>query len=271
MDLTPGQVGALTRALDQVCAERKQFMLDYGTALWEGFGSWRDKDVSQFLDLLLPTMDANKRAVAQATDAYISTLMGTKRAGLVDLSQIRNGVDLREVYQRPATQMRYQLSQGSTVTDALHAGSVRLRSLISTDMQLSHTHQARYSMTRKGSGVEAFARVPTGTENCAICLIASTQRYWKGDLLPIHPGCDCKVRPLGKGEHPDQVIDQDLLDKTHDAVLEGIGMASADGRTAADYRQLIIVTEHGEYGPVLNFKENLNNIPNPYRERLIHL
>ncbi len=187
-------------------------------------------------------------------------------AGIVDLAAIRGGVPNAEVYRRPAVTMRTALAEGQSFTDALAAGSKRLEHLVRTDLQLAHTHQARHTLTarrnrRRPQGwVEAYRRVPSGTENCALCLIASTQRYWVKDLLPIHPGCDCGVAPLGPGEHLAQVIDPELLEATHEQVERLTGIADRGGR-AVDYRQLIVPTEHGEYGPTLAWRHQSRSSP----------
>ncbi|MDK7272578.1 hypothetical protein, partial [Actinotignum schaalii] len=90
---------------------------------------------------------------------------------------------------------------------------------------------------------------------CALCMIAATQRYWVEDLMPIHPGCDCNSGPLPPDYPPDQqVIDDDELEAIHDAVANATGLSDRGARLP-DYRDLIMETEHGEYGPLLSFKE----------------
>lgn len=152
--------------------------------------------------------------------------------------------------------MRTKLAEGQSLQAALSAGASRAVSLATTDLQLAHTHQARASMS--GGGGSGFKRTLSGKEDCALCMIASTQRYHVGDLLPIHPGCDCGVEPIGPGEPAGQVIDPDLLEKTHNWVGEQTGRADAGGRdaglgTGRDYTKLLATREHGEYGPTLTW------------------
>lgn len=264
-DLTPGQRDALTDALHDVRAEVRDRVTEYAVASWNTLGDWRDDDVARFLSSTLPQIEAGKRTVAQATDTALAMMTGADPAGLADLAGIRGGVPAAQVYGRPAVAMRTALSEGETVTNALEAGAVRLASLVKTDLQLAHTHQARATLTaarrRRGRGtVEAFRRVPSGTENCALCLIASTQRYWVGELMPIHPGCDCQVQSLGRGEHVEQIIDEDLLEAVHDQVEGLVGMSDRGGREV-DYRQLIIEYPHGEYGPTIGWKHQRRTGP----------
>ena len=263
-DLTPAQRDALTQALHDVRQGVQVRLADFAGTMWDNLGDWRDDDVDRFVSAVVPRVEAGKTAIAQATDAYVAAMIDAEPVGVADLSDLRNGATPEEVYRRPAIAMRSAIAEGADFTDALNAGARRLASIVKTDLQLAHTHQARESMTepaprgRRGrrrprGSAEAFRRVPSGSENCALCLIASTQRYWVGDLLPIHPGCDCGVQPLGPGEHVDQVIDRDLLEAVHDQV-EGIaGFADRGGREV-DYRQLIVSVNHGEHGPSIRWK-----------------
>lgn len=259
MELTQAQRDALTAALHDVRADVRDRIVETATLSWNTLGSWRDADIARFVANLTPLVEAGKQTVAQATDAALAAMIDDDPVGVVDLSQIRGGVPASDVYRRPAVAMRSALAEGQSVTDALAAGTTRLKSLVATDLELAHTHQARGTLTGKGrtrrarGRVEAFRRVPSGVENCALCLIASTQRYWVGQLMPIHPGCDCGVESLGVGEHLDQVIDPALLESVHDQVQDLTGMSDRSGR-AVDYRQLIVTHEHGEYGPTIAWK-----------------
>jgi len=85
-------------------------------------------------------------------------------------------------------------------------------------------------------------------------VVASTQRYYRGDLLPIHPGCDCGVQPLPPGLAVNQVIDEDLLEQVHQVTADRLGVSDRSGRTP-DYRKLLTVSEHGEYGPTLSWAQ----------------
>ena len=85
-----------------------------------------------------------------------------------------------------------------------------------------------------------------------MCVVASTQRYHRGDLMPMHPGCDCGVQPLPPGLAASQVIDEDLLEQVHQITADRLGVSDRGGRTP-DYRKLLTVREHGEYGPTLSW------------------
>lgn len=99
-----------------------------------------------------------------------------------------------------------------------------------------------------------YARVLSGVENCALCRVASTQLYHSGDLMPIHPGCDCGVelvpesdRARWKAEKRAEL--EDLQDQMDEAGLN----SSSDQK---DLSQLIVTEQHGEYGPTLAWRQH---------------
>jgi len=230
-------------------------VVDYAKALWGGMGSWRDADVERFVNQVLPRVLAGQRSVAGLTDAYLARVIGASQIGVVDTSALR-GVDPTEVYRRPAVQMRTDLSTGVPFPTALKGSLTRLVSLVSTDIQLASRAQSHQVMEKRR--IAGYRRVLVGPGDCALCVIASTQRYHRGNLLPIHPGCNCTVDP--------QVIDSALLNATHQQVAEFAGVSdpgardlgnakkTSAGKSVSDYTDLIITHQHGELGAVLAWR-----------------
>lgn len=258
MALSPSQRDRLIRAEQVTRAQVRDRIVAYAVALWTDLGSWRDSDIDRFVDLLVPRVMAGELTVARLTDAYLSQMVGVPTVGAVDLSNIRNGVTPDEVYRRPAVEMRTALSEGATLTAALAASSQRLQSLIRTDLQLANTHQARaFGVARD---VRTWQRTLTGAENCGLCVVASTQRYYKGDLQPIHPGCDCGTEPLPPEQAENQVINPERLEELHEAVANKFGTTDRGARNLgmgnerSDFLDLIVTQEHGEYGPTLTWR-----------------
>jgi hypothetical protein len=237
------------------------------TSLWQVQPGYRDVDVDAFVRRAVPIVKAGQTRTAALTSAYVARMTGEKPV-TVDRKDVTapRGVDPDEVYIRPAVTVRTELSQGSTYTAAVNAGLTRLVSLATTDLQLAKTHQANASMG--GSHFQFYARVLTGAEDCALCVIASTQRYSRGDLMPIHPGCDCDVEPLPSGDWQ-HVINPDLLESTHEQIARftgsgsdrgardlGLDKETAKGKSISDFTELIVTREHGEYGPTLAWRKD---------------
>ena len=248
------------QAVEQV----RNRLLAAADRLWFNMGSYRDGDIDRMVSLIVPHVQAGQVQVAQLTEAYFQAV--GSRAG-IDVKYVTGGrgVPADDVYRRPATTLYTALSQDAPMALAVAEGGNRLGSLIATDLQMAKVRQAQRSLS--SAGITAFIRVLTGNENCALCVIASTQRYWVKDLSPIHPGCDCSVDVLPPGFDPDeQIINNDLLELTHATIEQklggtdrgarnlGLGKTVGD-RPVSDYTDLIVTRTHGEFGPTLTWRD----------------
>lgn len=253
---------AITSAYAAQTAQLRSRLLAVLGATWLSLAAWRTADMHRFLATALPMVAGAQRLMGSLTDAYLSRVVGALTGStslpvglptsVVDGHGLR-GVAPAEVYQRPFVTTWTALSNGQSLDSAVRQGGERLRSVASTDLQLAKTHSASAAMQRMPR-VTGYRRVPDA-KACALCLIASTQRYHKADLLPIHPGCGCDVEPLTGNEPEGQVIDRELLNRVHNAVRQQFGTQSFSagdiGTTGLKYRDLIITHHHGEIGPVL--------------------
>lgn len=263
--LPPAERAALARANKAARAQVRDRLVAYARTTWGGLGSWRDRDVDQWVAAMVPRVLAAQTTVANLTDAYIARVTGTKPAGIVSVAELR-GVPADVVYRRPATTMYTALSEGKTMAAALSESLSRAQDLVVTDVQLAMTHQSQASM--ESSGVQFYQRVLTGAQDCALCIIASTQHYRVQDLLPIHPGCNCDVDVVEPGtprfralDGSMRIIDSDTLEDVH-AKVEGLTGAADRGARDPDYRKLIVTREHGEIGPLLGWKHQQFTGPN---------
>lgn len=244
---------ALTDRYSALSTSLRDRVVSFVLAAFDSLGSYRDADAALFVERALPVVLAAQQQMGAVTDAYLSAMIADMTGGTaaptgVVVDEAVRGVEPAEVYRRPFVTAYTALSRGTDYVDAIGQARTRLLSITETDMQLARTQAARQSMTR--SGAQFYRRRMTGTGNCALCTIASTQRYRVADLMPIHPGCHCEPEPLPGNKDPGHVIDEQLLKDAHDAIARDIGQSDAGGR-APDYRQLIITREHGEYGPLL--------------------
>lgn len=242
-------------------------------AMWFGMDNYHGKNMDSWLDLALPLVHAGQETAANATATYVQMQLEIMGADsdieippleLVTGPAIRNGVPSEEVYSRPLKDVWTALSRGKSLEEAIQAGAERLRQLVETDIQLSHTHTARRIFSSRAD-VKGFRRVPTGAYTCALCMVASTQRYRKLDLMPIHPGCDCRVAPIITEEDTiPRVVDKETLDRIHEAIAKQFGISSRDARLV-DYRKIMVVENHGEYGPTLSVAKHKFTGPDDLR------
>jgi len=252
---------------------------DRASAIFTSLGSWRDSDYADFVDVLDPIMTGAKIQAARLQVAFYSEMAKISgqsfesfsvTAKTLTTSALRNGADTAEVYRRPFLSLYGALSNGSGLTQAISEGARRVSSIASTDMQLSRRAAGSQARERNG-GITYYLRTLTGNENCAMCTIASTQRYRRGELMPIHPGCDCGEMPVFADQDPGQVIDQLRLDSTYDSIEQQLRISpdfsardaglskiinTPDGsQRLADYTEILVTRNHGEYGPTLSWRD----------------
>ena len=250
----------LTEAYDSQVHAIRQQITAFGQAYWDSLPHYRASAVEDMIQAITPRVTAGQLRIADLTRAYLAQCareLGWKVVlPSIDQDEIRGarGVDPRVVYRRPAVDVYTALAAGKPLPQAAAEGRLRLTQLIGGDMQLAKVHASRQSMRGYPEEGQFYRRVLTGRENCALCVVASTQRYYRGDLLPIHPGCDCDVQPLPPGLAVKQVIDEDLLEQVHQITADRLGVSDRGGRTP-DYRKLLTVSEHGEYGPTLSWAQ----------------
>lgn len=287
----PAQAGAEAALIAQYNAQAQQLrntLAAFLTRLWASLqGDWRTANEDRFVAQAVPVSQGAQRAMSAATTAYlarlISAMTGTPpRIPTVPQAQVTGealrGVDPGVVYRRPLEQARYALSQGKSLDQASAIGARRAQSIGMTDLQLAKTHTAQQVM-QSDHRVVGYRRVLTGLENCGLCVVASSLRYYKKDLLPIHPECDCGLsivvgnqdpgltintaqvtegaKAIGETRggvkvyhHGDTIDLGDLLEPVHAAVEDRFGASYRDARQI-DYRKVITVHRHGELGPVL--------------------
>lgn len=227
---------------------------------WKGLRSWRDADAKAFKARTVPIILAGQRQVATLTASYLEQLYkeidDKARRVSLDIDAVTGkslrGVDPYEVYERPFNEVWTALSKNVPLEEAVSRGEHRLETITKTDLQLARTHTVR-DVADDLPKFQYTVRELQGEYDCALCMIAATQRYHKKDLAPIHPGCDCLVKTVTADYDPGQVIDEERLEQIHDAVEAAIGTFDRGAR-AVDYRKIIISRDHGEIGPVLGYR-----------------
>lgn len=231
-------------------------------ALFGGLGSWRDRDAARFLAEAVPLVEGAQRTLGAHVGAHVAeqaTAANDRRVAPVGVDDrhavdLRHGVTTRDVYHRPFVTLYTALSRGDQLDRAVEVATTRLREVAELDLQQTYAEASRAAMRGLPAEVRPryWRRRLVGEQNCALCVLASTQRYTIATLNPIHPGCDCEVDPLFGAAARQQVIDPARLEQVHAAVKELTGKSDAGGR-APDYRQIMttLIDEHGEVGPML--------------------
>lgn len=259
----------LDLAYDREVLKVRSRMKRLSLSTWNGLGSYRDEDYERLLKLLVPRLEDGQQQIANLTDAYVRKLalaeFGKVKDGKIITASTKalRGVDAAEVYHRPFATAYTALAAGKSMSAAVSEGRERLIDIGLSGAQLAKTHAARAGMER--TAFTKFQRTLTGRENCAMCVIASTQRYHKEDLLPIHPGCDCGVKPF-ETDFDVQVIKPELLDDTHEIINSKLGLDPGErgarflgigkSQGISEYTELIVAREHGELGPMLTWRSD---------------
>jgi hypothetical protein len=229
------------------------------TRLFNGLGSWHRPDAHRFTATAVPMVEGAQTALAALTSNYVAFVASEALRRPIAPPPIPESararlrlVDPSEVYQRPFVEAYTALRDGQQLDQALGKARLRLREVAEGDMQLVYAHASRAAMEGLPAGVRptGWRRVLQGSESCAMCVIASTQRYHIKDLNPVHPGCDCVVEAIFGPV--DRVIDPQLLEQVHAAVFDLTGVKDRGAR-AVDYRHIMtqIIHTHGELGPML--------------------
>lgn len=251
MALSPELVVRYTRRYNRI---RLQAASSVGRA-WDALAGLDDASATRFATTAATLASAAQSQAAANLDAYLALLLDQDPLGIDEQAVIgaavRAGAEPEDVYLRSIVTARAKVSEGIGLRDALHMGKTRAVSTAETDVAL--TQRAAMAGDER---VVGYRRVLTG-KSCAFCGTASTQRYRRGDLMPLHQRCDCGVVPIMGTKDPGHVINKKLLSDLKSA---GRKIGDPDYRNSrhlkvtADGQVImpkIAVHQHAELGPVL--------------------
>jgi hypothetical protein len=256
--MTPEEFTAMRRELvaQTVSTVRAQFL---------GLENYREADVVAFVQRMLPLLRAGQQTMAQLVALYLASLATAApvaaEQGIVippppipldEVTDIREGVTGEEAYRRPFVTIYTELRTSGNMTEGVRKAAIRLDEMVEMDLQQSHSAAQAAGMARLDPRVrpQYWRRVLQGEESCALCVLASTQRYRREDLNPVHPGCDCLVRPIFPGG-PDLTAEDEaeLIGLAHRAAAELTGEEPDYSGRSTDYRAIRtnITASHGEH------------------------
>lgn len=255
----------------QTAAVRDQ-LAAYIAAVWVSLGEYRRANAAAFVAQVVPVVEGAMAHMQALTGGYLATLTGlTGGTGTplasrtMGVAQVRNGADPADVYSRPFNLVWRRLHDlapldEQKIQDAITSGQKRAVQMALTDVQLAKTHTAADQMKRNRN-IVGYRRQLEGAYSCALCIVASTRRYHKAELMPIHPACDCQPVPIMGGEKIDLNLDPALLEAVHATVADQFGADSTAARNIRGafkdngdsvlYRDVLITHQHGELGPIL--------------------
>jgi hypothetical protein len=270
----PEQQQAVLATYQQQATALRDQLADYVTALWVALGLYRAAQMRDFTAQVVPIVQAAMGHMQALTSAYLSTLEGLAGGSQtpaavpsLGISDVRNGADPAEVYGRPFHLVWRQLDrlprEAGSIDKAIRSGLDRAVQLAKTDVQLAKTHTSQAAL-KPARNITGYRRQLEGAYSCALCIVASTRRYHKSELLPMHPACDCAVLPIYGIQGHGPVLDEALLAQLHATINEQFG---ADSTTAERiwgalngngdpllYRDVLVVHDHSELGPVLGVR-----------------
>lgn len=158
----------------------------------------------------------------------------------------REALDPAEPYGRVADGYRWATTMlGDSPDKAQQKAAVRIAAVAETDVTLAV--RAQYQKTMGAQGATGWRRIlhPELSENgpCGLCVVAADRIYKSEDLLPIHNRCVCEVLPVYGRVDPGITLNGDDLAALY---------AAAGGNTREQLRRIsVVLTEHGELGPIL--------------------
>lgn len=223
--------------------------------LWQALmGRWYDGNaVYRFASDSAAAVRSGQRMTADLTDEYLRRVLDEYdalpgRTAPVTLPDSLRGVDLADVYERPAQEFRYLRSTDVPEREAFERAQRRLETIAEADLALAMRESSRQRLASAGR-VTGYRRVlhpelaKTG-ETCGLCIVASDRIYRRGDLLPIHDGCNCAVLPVVGSQDPGRSLNAEDL-----AALYKAAGDTTDGRALRRVR--VRVRDHSELGPLL--------------------
>jgi len=235
-------------------------------------------------------IQAVQRQAAAVTNAYLqrasAVSLGKQPAvvAIIDITALRTGIDLADVYQRVGAAFRFNawraegfdaraamradqevaqlldpiegvLFDGVTTRRPISASEAaldRAASLARTDVALAARAQAHQFMTKVKPEPLGWRRMIhpelSAGGTCGLCVAVADRVYHRSDLMPLHDRCHCLPVPVYEGDDHVDTITKDDLKKVYE---------DAGGNTGVLLKRTRYqVNEHGELGPVLTKRKD---------------
>lgn len=252
----PPDLAVLTRLVDRHTTGQDRFR----AGAWTGIGrvltglaavAFYEAEAQRAAAAELAAIDAAAATASGAlTVSYLDavlTALGVTAAAKIGPPGVLRAADPATVWQRPFEQYRYRASLDGDLDAALDAALTRARQLVDTDLTLAvRDAAARHSTANRA--VTGYRRVlrpelSKSGQVCGMCIVAAQNVYRKGDLMPIHQGCNCAVMEV--------VGDADPGDFLNAAELDAIYDEAGTNRRAELRETRFTITQNSELGPIM--------------------
>lgn len=179
-----------------------QLRIRTGTAravgqVWKELGSYDRSDVNRYINTVTPVIEGGKRNAITTAAAFVGRTV-KKKPPEIDVASVskfvRNGTPIAAVQHRPFVATWTALKEGKPWEMAVEEGLTAAVSAAFTDVSLA-ARDAMPALTAQEPSIDGYQRVPGG-DACDFCVLASTQRYTTGELMPLHNNCGCGVELL---------------------------------------------------------------------------
>jgi len=219
---------------------------------WQALPDYRDPQVRNFTERVVPIVEAGQRRAVAMTDAYMAKTLGMAPLGLQATDLVgpgaRRGIDPHVVYARPFTTVWTSIATIG-FDAAVAKGLSRLMSTGDMDVALS----ARSASQAFGASSDRVAgylrRADPGC--CDFCQSIDGAKVASADAAPLHNRCGCTVEPIEVGSS------------------NATGFQTfSPGSTFGEMQ----IEEHGELGAVITDKHDkftgLRQLPAEYKQML---
>jgi hypothetical protein len=258
--VTPEQQADLLRWVDQFASKSEELrkkLIAMVVATYGGVNFYSASQVAGASEEAAAASNTNTLLAAGLAAQYLavtSSLIAGQAlpAPTLLLPPLRNGVDMEQVFARPAKLFRRLRAKGVDPQTAF-ARAMALASQI-TDTNVTLAQREAYQQTLKRlervAGVTGYRRIVhpelARTGSCGLCIVASDQVYHSSQLLPIHGNCNCTVLPVMGILDPGSSLNNTTLTDFY---------AAAGGNLSEQLKGVrVMVNDHGEYGPVLSYR-----------------
>lgn len=243
-------------AFQRAQANLLQRVADAVARVWAGLSGYDEANVAEFVTAVTGIVPVGQQAMGTLVDAYMARMAATAPVGVpVEVVTGLRDVPLEEQYRRPFLRLWHDMAPGADYQQLVAASGERAVTMAATDQQMAMVAATDHVLSAQPR-IVGYRRVLTG-KSCMFCAAASTRRYTRRDLMPLHSRCDCGIAPIIGHRDPGVVANEDLLSKLKDAgpdYWKQRGFVAPDG-TPIDPTDIpsdvAAIDHHTEIGPAL--------------------